>query len=65
MAAVAAEPNATPTKVCPAWLLNHSPVMLPIPGTSSIAHLEENTAAAGLVLTPGLRARLDGIAGVA
>ncbi|MFF2863167.1 hypothetical protein ACFVSX_25180 [Streptomyces rubiginosohelvolus] len=39
--------------------------MLPIPGTSSIAHLEENTAAASLVLTPELRGRLDGIAGAA
>ncbi len=33
-----------------AWLLHHSPVMLPIPGTSSVAHLEENVAAAGLKL---------------
>lgn len=33
-----------------AWLLHHSPVMLPIPGTSSVAHLEENVAAAGLNL---------------
>lgn len=65
VAAVAAELNATPTQVCLAWLLDHSPVMLPIPGTSSIAHLEENTAAADLVLTPELRGRLDGIAGAA
>ena len=34
-----------------AWLLARSPVMLPIPGTSSIDHLEENVAAAGLRLT--------------
>lgn len=33
-----------------AWLLYHSPVMLPIPGTSSVAHLEDNVAAAGLML---------------
>lgn len=65
VAAVAAELDATPTQVCLAWLLGHSPVMLPIPGTSSITHLEENTAAADLVLTPELRARLDGIAGAA
>lgn len=64
VAAVAAELDATPTQVCLAWLLDHSPVMLPIPGTSSVAHLEENTAA-DLVLTPELRARLDGIAGAA
>ena len=35
-----------------AWLLERSPVMLPIPGTSSLAHLEENVAAAKLKLTP-------------
>jgi pyridoxine 4-dehydrogenase len=35
-----------------AWLLNRSPVMLPIPGTSSVAHLEENMAARNLKLTP-------------
>jgi aryl-alcohol dehydrogenase-like predicted oxidoreductase len=33
-----------------AWLLHHSPVMLPIPGTSRVAHLEENVGAAGLHL---------------
>ncbi|CAH9418955.1 aldo/keto reductase [Streptomyces globisporus] len=65
VAAVAAELDATPTQVCLAWLLDHSPVMLPIPGTSSIAHLEENTAAADLALTPELRGRLDGVAGAA
>jgi pyridoxine 4-dehydrogenase len=35
-----------------AWLLQRSPVMLPIPGTSSLAHLEENIASAKLQLTP-------------
>jgi aryl-alcohol dehydrogenase-like predicted oxidoreductase len=35
-----------------AWLLERSPVMLPIPGTSSVAHLEENVAAATIKLTP-------------
>lgn len=65
VAAVATELNANPTQVCLAWPLDHSPVMPPIPGTSSIAHLEENTAAAGIVLTPELRARLDGIGGSA
>jgi pyridoxine 4-dehydrogenase len=38
-------------QVALAWLLTRSPVMLPIPGTSSIAHLEENVAAAKLKLT--------------
>ncbi|MFH9199885.1 aldo/keto reductase [Streptomyces anulatus] len=62
VAAVAAELGVTATQVCLAWLLGHSPVMLPIPGTSSVAHLEENTAAADIALTPDQRARLDGIA---
>ena len=39
--------------------LAHSPVILPIPGTSSVAHLEENVAAAELELTAGELARLD------
>jgi len=41
-----------PAQVALAWLLAHSPVMLPIPGTVSIAHLEENTAAATLRIPP-------------
>jgi pyridoxine 4-dehydrogenase len=45
---VAAQLNATPSQVALAWLLARSPVMLPIPGTSSVAHLEENVAAAVL-----------------
>jgi aryl-alcohol dehydrogenase-like predicted oxidoreductase len=40
------------SQLCLAWLLHRSPVILPIPGTSSVAHLEENAAAAGLQLTP-------------
>ncbi len=43
--------KATPTQVALAWLLKRSKVMLPIPGTSSIKHLEENTAAASINLT--------------
>jgi pyridoxine 4-dehydrogenase len=42
-----------------AWLLAHGPVMLPIPGTSSVEHLEENVAAAELELTADELARLD------
>jgi pyridoxine 4-dehydrogenase len=45
---VAAGWKATPSQVALAWLLSRSPVMLPIPGTSKVAHLEENVAAAGL-----------------
>lgn len=41
----------SPTQVVLAWLLRRSPIMLPIPGTSSVAHLEENVAAASLRLT--------------
>ncbi|MFG3258396.1 aldo/keto reductase [Streptomyces sp. NPDC048172] len=57
--AVAAELGATPTQLALAWLLDRSPVVLPIPGTTRIAHLEENVAAAGLRLTDAHRDRLD------
>ncbi|MFJ5730644.1 aldo/keto reductase [Streptomyces paradoxus] len=63
IAAVAAELGATPTQVSLAWLLDRAPVVLPIPGTARIGHLEENLAAAGLTLTPAHRARLDRLAG--
>ena len=43
--------DATVAQLALAWLLKRSPVMLPIPGTSSVAHLEENVAAASLTLT--------------
>ncbi len=43
--------DATPSQLALAWLLKRSPVMLPIPGTSSVDHLESNTAAAGIELT--------------
>ncbi|MEU3853930.1 aldo/keto reductase [Streptomyces sp. NPDC029554] len=59
IAAVAAELGATPTQVALAWLLDRSPVVLPIPGTARVEHLEENVAAAALELTPAHRARLD------
>lgn len=49
---VARDHGAAPSQVALAWLLARSPAMLPIPGTSSVAHLEENAAAAELVLTP-------------
>ncbi|MFF9121360.1 aldo/keto reductase [Streptomyces massasporeus] len=60
IAAVAAELGATPTQVALAWLLDRAPVVLPIPGTTRIEHLEENLAAADLKLTPAQRDRLDG-----
>ncbi|MFI7023473.1 aldo/keto reductase [Micromonospora sp. NPDC049900] len=49
--AIATEHGATPAQLALAWLLRRSPVMLPIPGTSSVAHLEENVAAARIDLT--------------
>ena len=55
---VAARLKATPAQVAIAWLLARSPMMLPIPGTSSITHLEENAAAAALRLAPEDRAAL-------
>lgn len=48
---VARRLEATPGQVALAWLLKRSPVMLPIPGTGKVAHLEENVAAAGLELS--------------
>ena len=49
---IASKLKATPSQVALAWLLARSPVMVPIPGTASIAHLEENCAAAQLALAP-------------
>jgi len=57
--------DATPMQVALAWLLQRSPNLLLIPGTSSVAHLRENLAAARLQLPPDAVARLDGIAGQA
>ena len=51
LAEAAARHEATPSQLALAWLLKRSPVMLPIPGTSSVDHLESNTAAASIELT--------------
>jgi pyridoxine 4-dehydrogenase len=51
LAASAERAGATPSQVALAWLLRRSPVVLPIPGTSSVEHLEENVAAASVRLT--------------
>ncbi|MFE9689964.1 aldo/keto reductase [Micromonospora sp. NPDC005806] len=51
--AISTEHGATPAQLALAWLLRRSAVMLPIPGTSSVAHLEENVAAAEVQLTDG------------
>ena len=60
---VAAHLKATPSQVALAWLLWRSPVMLPIPGTSSVKHLEENVAAADLKLDEKAIRELGGAAG--
>lgn len=51
IAAVAKARNVAPNAIALAWLLRRSPVIVPIPGTASLAHLEENVAAAALQLT--------------
>ncbi|WP_027459550.1 aldo/keto reductase [Deinococcus murrayi] len=56
---VAARLGATPSQVALAWVLKRSPVMLPIPGTGKVAHLEENVAAAALTLSDEDFAALD------
>lgn len=59
---LATETGATASQLALAWLLHRSPVMLPIPGTKSVAHLEENLGAATLQLTEEQMARLDDVA---
>lgn len=63
LSAVAARLGATPMAVALAWLLQRSPNILLIPGTSSVAHLRENVAGAGLVLAEEDVAELDAIGG--
>jgi pyridoxine 4-dehydrogenase len=53
--------SATPAQLALAWLLRRSPVMLPIPGTGSVEHLEENVAAAGLQLDDDIYAELTAL----
>lgn len=62
LAEVAARLDATPTAVALAWLLQRSPNILLIPGTSSVAHLHDNIAGAGLELSDEIVAELNGIA---
>ena len=61
LARVAEEAGGTPVQVALAWLLARSPVMLPIPGTSSAAHLEENMGAARIELTAEQFGRLGAL----
>jgi pyridoxine 4-dehydrogenase len=62
VAAVARELDATPSQVALAWLLQKSPVILPIPGTKSVEHLTENMGAARLTLSDDDMAKLDALA---
>ena len=57
------EHGATPSQLALAWLLRRSPVMLPIPGTSRVEHLEQNTAAAEIELTDAEYDALSALAG--
>ncbi|MGH9485958.1 MAG: aldo/keto reductase, partial [Terriglobales bacterium] len=61
---VAARLDATPMQAALAWLLQRSPNILLIPGTSSLAHLRENLAAGDLVLPDDMVRDLDAVAGV-
>src|ERR1700731_2280980 len=57
--------NASPTQIALAWLLHRSPIMLPIPGTSSVEHLEQNVAAASLRLSEEEYEKLSRVPGMA
>ena len=61
---IAASLGKTPIQVALAWLLQRSPNILLIPGTSSIVHLRENLAAQDVILTPDMLAKLDAIGAV-
>ena len=65
LSGVAARLGATPMQVALAWLLRRAPNMLLIPGTSSVAHLRQNLAAAGCALPDDAVRELDSVAGVA
>lgn len=54
--------GVSPSQLALAWLLHRSPVVLPIPGTSSVSHLEDNMEAAGIDLSPEEMKQLDGVA---
>jgi aryl-alcohol dehydrogenase-like predicted oxidoreductase len=62
LAEIAADTGAEPSQLALAWLLRRSPVMLPIPGTSSVDHLEQNLGAAELELTDEQFEALEGVA---
>jgi aryl-alcohol dehydrogenase-like predicted oxidoreductase len=63
IAGIAARLNVTPSQLALAWLLWRSPVILPIPGTSRVAHLEENVDAAGLKIDEAAMREIDKLGG--
>ncbi len=63
LAKIAKQAKITPSQLALAWLLRHSPVMLPIPGTSQVAHLEENVATAAVKIDDGTFQELSRLAG--
>jgi pyridoxine 4-dehydrogenase len=63
LAKIAEQAKITPSQLALAWLLRRSPVMLPIPGTSQVAHLEENVATAAVKIDDGIFHELSRLAG--
>lgn len=63
LAKIAEQAKITPSQLALAWLLRRSPVMLPIPGTSQVAHLEENVATAAVKIDDGTLQELNKLAG--
>jgi len=59
--ALAAEAGCTPAQLALAWLLHKAPHIIPIPGTTSVEHLQEDLAAADVVLSPGLIERVEAL----
>jgi aryl-alcohol dehydrogenase-like predicted oxidoreductase len=59
--ALAREAGCTPAQLCMAWLLAKDPIIVPIPGTTSPAHMVENAKAADITLSPEVMAKVDAI----
>jgi aryl-alcohol dehydrogenase-like predicted oxidoreductase len=59
--ALAQEAGCTPAQLALAWLLQKAPNIIPIPGTTSVAHLHEDLAAADVVLSPSLVQRVEAL----
>ena len=59
--AVAAEASCTPAQLALAWLLHKAPHIIPIPGTTSVEHLQEDLAAANVKLSPAVMEKAESI----